>query len=186
MNISEHGLGWYVNKLKENVPFTIGKFGDGELACLFKFIGYKGVDHFGDSNRDGHEYFKDLGEAFHNSFINERGYIKVCARHWFKHKDVGKLFDKYVQEFHIDVNKTNIHHAGWLYNSAERGELGILKEQLEKMNFVLVADSRKTELKIKRVAFIEVPARVEFVILFNHCGEVVSAESVGHSVISTE
>lgn len=149
----------YINLMKENKKFTIGKFGDGELFCLFKSLGWMGNEN-GDSNADGHKYFKDLGLAIHKTFIEEKGYGKLCHPDWFTGKGNGsrtsKLFRRYIDEFKI--NPPNMHDATVsFYNEAENGELGKLKNQLENMNFVIVSESRKRNLPIKYVDFVEVP-----------------------------
>jgi len=161
INIHNWGLPQYLDLLQKHQPFTLGKFGDGELACLFKLHGYSEVDHFGEKNIDGHRYFKALGQAFHESFVNEKEYMKMCDPKWlgpveqFKHQP---LFERYVRQFDIDPSKLRIHTHDWMYGGASRGELGPLKEELEKRNFIIVSEPRKRALNIKYVDFVEVPA----------------------------
>tara|TARA_R110000772_G_scaffold17946_1_gene49820 strand:- start:59929 stop:60651 length:723 start_codon:yes stop_codon:yes gene_type:complete len=160
VNFKEFTLKDYIDLLKEGSHFTLGKFGDGELFCLFKALGWMNPKLHGESNADKHLYYKDMGLAIHDTFINEKGYFKLCHSDWFTGKGNGRatsqLFNRYIKEFNVEPPE--LHDATKsFYVDAEAGTLGPLKEQLEKMNFVMVSEPRKRALSIKYVDFIEVP-----------------------------
>ena len=160
MEFKEYSLDDYINILKSGEPFTLGKFGDGELFALFKSLGWLKPNEHGNHNADRHQYFTDMGLAIHDTFINEKGYAKLCHPDWFtgdgNGKQTAQLFKRYIEEF--KVNPPNMHSAvNSFYDDAESGNLGKLKEQLEKMNFVIVSEGRKRRLPIKHVDFVEVP-----------------------------
>lgn len=150
----------YIELMKKGEYFTLGKFGDGELFCLFKALGWMNQKLHGDANVDKHLYYKDMGMAIHDTFVNEKGYFKLCHSDWFTGKGNGRatsaLFNRYVEEYKIAPPQ--LHDATQsFYVDAEQGTLGPLKEQLEKMNFVMVSEPRKRNLPIKYKDFIEVP-----------------------------
>lgn len=149
-----------IELLKTGEPFTMGKFGDGELFALFKALGWMDKGKHGTANVDGHVYFDTLGMAIHDTFVNEKGYYKMCHPFWFTGEGNGRdthiLFKRYIGEYKIDP--PNIVSAiNSMYDDAEHGRLGPLKEQLEKMNYIIVSEGRKRNLPIKYVDFVETP-----------------------------
>lgn len=163
LTFEKHTMHRYINLMQEGTYFTLGKFGDGELYALFKSLGWMPKQFLGNVNADRHQYFQTLGEAIHDTFINEKGYPKLCGEDWYTGKGNGShtsmLFKKYVNTYNL--NSIQLHNAdieNSFYDCAERGKLGALKEQLEKMNFVMVSEPRKRNLNIKYTDFIEIPA----------------------------
>jgi hypothetical protein len=156
-NISLQG---YIDMLKSGEHFTLGKFGDGELFCLFKALGWMDKNKHGTVNADNHQYFQDMGMAIHETFINEKGYHKLCHPDWFtghgNGRDTHILFKRYINEFKI-TPPNMISAVNSIYADAEFGRLGPLKEQLEKMNYVIVSEGRKRKLPIKHIDFVETP-----------------------------
>ena len=151
-----------IELLKADEHFTMGKFGDGELFCLFKALGWMPPSKHGTSNVDGHQYFKDMGMAIHDTFVNEKGYMKMCHPHWFTGEGNGRdthiLFKQYIDRF--DIKPENmVSPINSFYDDAEHDRLKPLKEQLEKMNYVIVSEGRKRNLPIKYTDFVEVPLK---------------------------
>ena len=153
----------YIDLMQQGEYFTLGKFGDGELYALFKSLGWMPKNYLGSVNADRHQYFQTLGEAIHNTFLNEKGYPKLCGEDWYTGKGNGShtslLFKKYVNLY--DIRSIQLHNADIedsFYDCAEKGRLQDLKNQLEKMNFVMVSESRKRNLNIKYADFVEIPA----------------------------
>jgi hypothetical protein len=160
IEFKQYTLNDYIDLLKKGEHFTLGKFGDGELFCLFKALGWMPKDRHGNANVDNHQYFEDMGMAIHDTFVNEKGYFKLCHPDWFTGKGNGRetstLFNRYVDEYNI--SPPQLHDAvNSFYVEAEEGKLGPLKEQLEKMNYIIVSEPRKRKLDIKYTDFVEVP-----------------------------
>ncbi len=135
MEFKNYTLDDYIEKMKRGEFFTMGKFGDGELFCLFKSLKWMGSEQ-GNHNTDGHQYFYEMGISIHNTFLNEKGYYKMCNPDWFTGNKKGRstynLFQRYVKEFNI--NPPHLHNMYTsFYIDAETGKLGKLKNQLEKI-----------------------------------------------------
>ncbi len=160
MEYKKYTTSFYVDLLKKGEYFTYGKFGDGELIAIFKYLKWdkKYNINFGNHNIDRHLYYDDLGESLHNTFIHEKGYFKGCPNHWWSNdKPISRLFRDYVKEYNI--NPPNLHDTDTsFYKDAPIGNLGDLKNQLEKMNYIVVGDSKKRNLPIKYTDFIEIPS----------------------------
>jgi hypothetical protein len=151
----------YVKLMESGEHFTVSKFGDGELQCMFKSLGLHEIHG---QNADGHKYFNDLGLAIHNSFVNEKGYFKLCSPEWFSpsRPNTYDFLVRYFNEYEIDTEKIKLHVCNdefSLYYDAMNGRLRILTDQFEKMNFVWVSNIKKKQLNIRYVDFIEVPEK---------------------------
>ena len=53
MDLVQHKLSYYINRLNNDEPFALSRYGDGEFAAMFGMSGH---------NCDGHEYFPEMGE----------------------------------------------------------------------------------------------------------------------------
>lgn len=161
MEFKEHDLNYFIDLMKKNENFTLTKIGDGELICIFKYLGWLNANQFGSSNTDRHTYFNDMGEALHNTLINEKGYYKYFHPGWLDNtinvRELRILLQKYVKEFNINPpNLCDSRKA--FYVDAKAGNLGPLKNELENRNFIMVSEGRKRKLTLKYKDFIEVPA----------------------------
>lgn len=148
---------YYIDLLNNGTYFTYGKFGDGELIAIFKYLNWVNETQFGNHNCDGHLYYNDMGEALHNTFVNEQGYFKASPNHWIKNTNqISELFKKYIVEYKINLPELHDTDTSF-YKDAVLGNLTKLKTQLEKMNYIIVGDSSKRNLPIKHIDFIEIP-----------------------------
>jgi len=153
----------YIDLLEKGDYYTLGKFGDGELFALFKALGWMPKNYLGSVNADKHQYFQSLGEAIHNTFVVEKKYPKICSKDWYtghgNGRHTSKLFKKYIEKYNLSsLNLHDVEIEDSLYDCAEKGKLGDLKKQLEKMNFVIVSEPRKRDLNIKYVDYVDIPA----------------------------
>jgi hypothetical protein len=157
MEYKKHTTDYYIDLLNTQEYFTYGKFGDGELIAIFKYLNWIQPNQFGNSNCDGHLYYNDMGEELHNTFINEKNYFKASPNHWIKNtNNISELFKRYINEYNIEI--PNLHDTDTaFYKDAVLGNLTKLKTQLEKMNYIIVGDSTKRNLPIKYVDFVEIP-----------------------------
>lgn len=160
MDFKRETFDYFINLIKKGGNFSLSKIGDGELICIFKSINWLDEKQFGNKNADNHQYFNDMGEALHKTFTDEKGYYKYFHPGWMdstvNRKELCELFQKYVKEY--DISPPNLYDSRIsFYRNAESGDLGPLKEELEKRNFVMVSEYRKQKLPIKFVDFINAP-----------------------------
>lgn len=70
MNVLPLPLSFMTERFIQNEPFSLARYGDGEMLCIMKTKGH---------NCDGHEYFRDLGIALANSLIQPKDYLHCIA-----------------------------------------------------------------------------------------------------------
>lgn len=160
MEFKDYPFSYFVEKIKNNENFTLTKIGDGELICIFKSIKWLNNNQFGSANTDSHKYFNDMGIELHETLLNEKGYYKYFHPGWLNstvnHPHLCSLLQKYVKTF--DISPPNLCDSRKaFYVDARTGNLGALKNELEKRNFIMVSEKRKRNLNLKFVDFIETP-----------------------------
>lgn len=62
MKIHNYPIEWYLNKLENNEPFSLGMYGDGEWQCIFNTLG----DRF-TANCEGTNYTSELSKQMRGS-----------------------------------------------------------------------------------------------------------------------
>lgn len=130
MNIRDLPLQWYVDKINNNEPFSIGMYGDGEWQCIFNEHRqrFKG-------NCEGTEYTKELSFAMDDSLTYRTpGFLFSTPSMLKKHPytEYARLIDQITDiEF---VEKNTWHEAMW------KGELYPLIEAFRRKNVCIISN----------------------------------------------
>ena len=130
-----------LSDIKNKVPFSLSRFGDGEVNCM---LGKSG------KNCDQHTYFPDMGKALKKALESKPEYI--CG---IQPLSMSHYRDKVVElagELDIDwVNSDVLHDA----NITEH--LKRFFEALEDQPVILIGPERLKDVKIKYTHHIQIP-----------------------------
>jgi len=147
IKLHSYPLDYYIDLLKNNIKFSLTRWGDGEWNCAMGVTG---------KNCDKHEYFPAMRNQLITALIYDKGYFKAT---WpLSEEMIGNNIKK-IRQFceGIGINLVGWYDASVIENSATNGDIIRMVDQLEKMNFVIVSEPRKRKLPIKHVDFVEVP-----------------------------
>ncbi|MBC8147443.1 MAG: hypothetical protein H8E98_05605 [Bacteroidetes bacterium] len=139
-------LEYYIDLLRNDIKFSLTRWGDGEWNCAMGVTG---------RNCDKHEYFPAMSTQLVAALIHDKGYFKST---WpLSEEMIGNNIKK-IRRFceGIGINLIGWEDASVIENSATNGDIIRMVDQLEKMNFVIVSEPRKRKLPIKYTDFIEV------------------------------
>lgn len=147
IKLNSKPLDYYINLLKNDIKFSLTRWGDGEWNCAMGKTG---------RNCDKHEYFPAMRNQLIDALIHDRGYFKAT---WPLSEEMIGNNIKQIRLFceNLGINLVGWHDASVIEYGATTGLIGPMIEQLEKMNFVIVSEPRKRKLSIKHVDFVEVP-----------------------------
>jgi len=147
IKLNSKPLDYYINLLKNDIKFSLTRWGDGEWNCAMGKTG---------RNCDKHEYFLAMKNQLVAALIYDQGYFKAT---WPLSEPMIGNNIKQIRLFceNLGVNLTGWHDASVIECGATNGLMKPMVEQLEKMNFVIVSELRKKKLPIKHVDFVEVP-----------------------------
>ena len=145
--LNSKNLEWYINLLRNDEKFSLTRWGDGEWFCAFGIVG---------KNCDDHQYFSEMSEGLREALVNDKGYFKST---WpLSESMIGDKIN-IIKEFcdPLGVNLVGWYDAQIFEHAATYGKIKPMVEQLEKMNFIVVSESKKRDLPIKYTDFIEIP-----------------------------
>lgn len=142
-NMKSFNLQYYVDKLKNGEHFSLARYGDGEMYCIW---GKQG------ENSNGCRYSPELRQALEDSFSNHYDdpsfiYGMQCVLP----RDREKIENQYPR---IDWHDSEI-----FGEAVAQGKLFPFIEQLRKMNVVIIGNEslRPIEVLLNAKQFIEVP-----------------------------
>jgi len=147
IKLYDYDIDWYIDLMKQNKKFSFTRWGDGEWLCA------SGADG---QNKDDHRYFPEMGAGLREALVNDKGYFKAT---WPLSEEMISSNIQFIKNFcdSIGVNLVNWYDAGKFEYAATYGKIKPLVNQLEKMNYIIVSESKKRNLPIKYTDFIEVP-----------------------------
>ncbi len=160
MRINPLPLSWFVNKLKNNEPFTFARYGDGEWLTILEFLGMK--------NSNGCTFTEDLSRDMRAVLRRENPYyhaiLKIAKRERpvsFKGQPVpygGSVIDKWL--------KANDVWLAWydgdvLLEESLKGNLFPLIEQVRERRVLYVGNERLRGLNMRNAGFFPYLAYVE-------------------------
>ncbi len=146
INIINHSVDFYVDKIRKREHFSFTRWGDGEWFCV---TGKKG------QNCDNHIYFPEMCESLNSALKNDKGYYKsIWNLEHAQIKNILNILLPYIQNNNIKHNWVN---AGVWEDMVIKGELDSLIESLENRNFIIVSNNSLKGLNIKYTDFITVP-----------------------------
>lgn len=132
-------LQFYVDKLKNNEKFSLARYGDGELYCMW---GRKG------GNSNGCRYSPELRQALLKSMEPKEGFIHGLQR--VLPRDEERIVKEYP---HIEWYDTEI-----FSEAVAEGRLYPFIEQLKKMSVVMIGNQTiKPIAEMLKAEFVEVP-----------------------------
>ena len=148
MNIKNHPIEFYIDKLNKKEHFSFTRWGDGEWFCA---MGVQG------QNCDSHIYFPELKDGLNLALKNNKGYYKAIWN--LDHGQIKNILNRllpFLNDNKISVDWVN---AGIWEDVTLNGKLKTLIDSLEKRNFVIVSNDNLKNLNIKYCDFITVPSR---------------------------
>lgn len=146
MVVQNRSLDWYIERLHENKPFSMGLYGDGELLALLKSC-------LGSETAEGEVYTDELGDEIGASFREDENF--VCGSAPSLIEPLGKQIDRFLDGKQITFYNGEI----WDY-AVREGQLGSFIKELRNKNVVLVGNSHLRALTFLNYAhFIEIPMR---------------------------
>ena len=145
MNIINNTLQHYIDLLKSNQKFSLTRWGDGEWNCFFGAQG---------QNCDQHIYFPEMGKCLNEAIDTPKGYLLAT---WPETEPMMRNVWGPIQSRLYNTTATKWVDATVWEESAMEGEISILVEQLEDMNFIMVSESSKRKLPIKYTDYIDIP-----------------------------
>jgi hypothetical protein len=151
MNLINNQLQFYIDKLENNEPFSIGMYGDGEWQCIFNEFGNRFKQ-----NCEGTMYSKELTEQMINSlrFRDKNFYFATDDFAKSKMDDYNKMIDMVLKKLdaHIDFVDKHV----WHKEMCEGNLNGFIKALLKK-NVCVVSNKMLRGLTfLKYDKFIEV------------------------------
>jgi hypothetical protein len=139
-------LSWYVARLKDGIPFSFSRFGDGEWSAV---LGRNG------KNCDGHDYLPELGNDLRRALLHPLPY-------WYAMQ--GRAIKTDVREIRTFLVENNVciewHDSDVFHNANGTGKLYPFVQQLRTMNVVLVGPAYLRAIRstvMEYTHFIEVP-----------------------------
>lgn len=129
--------------LRNNINFAFSRFGDGELAAIWK-------RQKRSRNCDGHNFFPEMGDALLNILKSNPYYNIGLQRLGFEQN-----------EQQVNKLKVNWCKADMLHHNSIKGRLDLLFESLVNRNIIFVAPLylKKINKKINYKHFIEIPEK---------------------------
>lgn len=147
INITNHPIEFYIEKIKNNENFSFTRWGDGEWYCT---IGMSG------KNCDNHQYFPKLSEGLNVALKNNKNYYKAIWN--LNHGQIKRNLNvilPYIESNNINIEWVN---AGIWEEAAINGNLNTLVDALENRNFIIVSNDKLRGLDINYTDFISVPS----------------------------
>jgi len=132
MQVETKSLDWYLQKIKNKEPFSLGHYGDGEIQCI--------LNHFGDNftgNCEGTNYTKELTKAMVDSmyFKPDNFYFAISGmlQTYTPMKHYAKGIDKHFP------NK-QFYEKGIWNEAMHKGELYPLIKELRNQDVYIVGN----------------------------------------------
>lgn len=164
MDVQPLKLNWFVNRLKNNEPFTFVRYGDGEWLTILGFYGIK--------NSNGCTFTKALSDDMRSVLLRQNPYhhaiLKIAKRERFvpyndkRHRYGGPVIDTWLKRNEITLPWYN---GDVLLEESLKGKLFPLIEQIREKRVLYVGNMRLRNLNMRShgffpyVAYIEPPVR---------------------------
>jgi len=147
MNRLEHDFSYYVDRFKNNKPFTFARYGDGEWNAMFGKAG---------QNCDGHKYFPKMGLELIKSLQGYKydNYIMGIQNLAIRQRE------KEIEQMLVERNFTDIQwcDSDVMHRGSRSGNLKPLVNAMKDKNIVIVGPKYLKDLDIFKVHyFVEVP-----------------------------
>lgn len=146
--VAKKNLSYYIDMLRNDLPFSFARFGDGEWSAI---LGVQGA------NCDGHEYFPQLGADLKTAIIDNYEYFYSIQGRAIKY--LGKGIRRFLSDNSV---KIPWHDSDIFHRCDNAGALFPLVEQLRTMKTVVVGPAHLRAMNKRVFAyehFIEVPPK---------------------------
>jgi hypothetical protein len=146
ITIRDENLDYYVDKLKNNLPFSFSRFGDGEWNAILGKTG---------KNIDGHKYTKELGESLRQCLSNVKKYYYGIQP--FALTNLGRAIALYLDKHTISLNW---HNASVFHDANIENRLAPFIQQLKNMDVTIIGPAYLRQLQqsvLQYIEFVEIP-----------------------------
>ena len=130
MNIKNLPVSWYVDKIQNGEPFSLGHYGDGEWQCIFNQHRQRFT-----ANCEGTQYTPELSKALDESlkFKSENFYFATPAMlAKYPYQEYAKLIDQITDIEFVEKNVWN--------DAMCNGELGSLIRAFREKNVCIISN----------------------------------------------
>ena len=165
-------LNHYVDKLKNNIPFSFSRYGSGEWSAIFGRYG---------QNCDSHEFFQKLGEQLRDTVIRPLEYIYAIQP--LAIRNDGKKISHFLQKNNSSLiwQNANVFHYASRY-----GHFYPMIRELEQKRLVIIGPECLYKLKeicFKNMDFIEIPSRNSYLKLNNIINRILTYNKTKSGVV---
>lgn len=160
MEVKQLPLDWFVDNLKNNIPFTFSRWGDGEWLTTLGFYGMH--------NSNGCTFTKELSDDFRTVLKRQNPYyhaiLKIARRErkvpyqggWVPYG--GPVIDKWLSENNITIEW---YDGDVLLEESLKGRLFPLVEQVREKRVLYVGNQRLRGLNMRGVGFFPYTAYIQ-------------------------
>ena len=140
--MKSYNLGWYVDKLKRGERFSLARYGDGEMYCMWGRQGH---------NSNGCRYSTELRESLVKSMCHFRDETFIYG--------MQRVLPRDRERFEKDYPCIEFNNSEIFSEAVANGELYPLIEQLRKMKCVLIGNNtlKPVAEKVLNCVFFEIP-----------------------------
>lgn len=146
LTVCDNNLTYYTDKLRQNIPFSFSRFGDGEWNAI---LGKPG------SNCDGHEYFPEMGIQLGNAVINPLDYCYAIQNMAIRNE--GRRITRFLKQHDVNLEW---HNSDVFHYANMEGLFFPMIEALREKRVVIIGPSHLRDLQkncFQFEAFIEIP-----------------------------
>lgn len=149
LSVTKQPLSWYVDRIDQQRPFVLSRYGDGEFMAM---LGMRGA------NCDGHVFFAQMGQELTAALKDYAGHDEdfIFATSPIARRTLGKEIERFLSSLGV---KLHAHHTGTLTEASLSGELSPLVSGLAKRKTLYVGPARLKQFVTHHFAadFVEIP-----------------------------
>jgi len=134
----------FIDNIKNKVPFTFSRWGDGEWSAILNRAGH---------NCDGHDYFPDMCAALRDVLKDRPSYFLGMQNHAMR--NMGDEINSF-----LNIHKLHLvwHNADLFHHASIKGQFELFMEAIAQRSVVLVGPPSLRHLSLEK-RFVEVPEK---------------------------